>query len=159
MTIPAELESNLIIRKLAAFDPAGIVGARLFRDELTVEVERSAIRRVAEFLCQDGELRFRYLADVTTVDRYPVEPRFEVNYHLYSLPLQQWLRVKARVGGEAPTIESVTAVWPGANWHERETFDLFGIRFAGHPDLRRILMPEDWQGHPLRRDFPTEGFR
>ncbi len=159
MTIRAELESNLIIRKLAAFDPASIVGAELFRDELTIEAQGGAIRRVAEFLCQDEELQFRYLADVTAVDRHPVEPRFEVNYHLYSLLLRQWLRVKARVGSETPTLESVTPVWPGANWHERETFDLFGIRFAGHPDLRRILMPEDWQGHPLRRDYPTEGFR
>ncbi len=159
MTIPAELESNLIVRKLATFDPTCIVGARLFRDEPTIEVERAAIRRVAEFLCQNEELQFRYLADVTAVDRYPVEPRFEVNYHLYSLPLRQWLRLKVRVGGESPTVDSVTAIWPGANWHERETFDLFGIRFAGHPDLRRILLPEDWQGHPLRRDYPTEGFR
>lgn len=159
MMIPAELESNFIVRKLAAFDPTCIVGAKLFRDELSIEVVREAIRRVTEFLCRDDELQFRYLADITAVDRHPVEPRFEVNYHLYSLRLRQWLRVKARAGGNSPTVDSVTPIWPGANWHEREAFDLFGIRFAGHPDLRRILMPEDWQGHPLRRDYPTEGFR
>ncbi len=159
MTIPADLESNLIVRRLAAFDPTCIVGAKLFRDELSIEVVRETIHRVAEFLCQNEELQFRYLADITAVDRHPVEPRFEVNYHLYSLLLRQWLRVKVRVGGGSATVDSVTAIWPGANWHERETFDLFGIRFAGHPDLRRILMPEDWQGYPLRRDYPTEGFR
>jgi NADH-quinone oxidoreductase subunit C len=159
MTTPAELESNLIVGKLTAFDPPSIVGVERFRGELTVEVQSGAIRRVAEFLCRDEDLQFRYLADVTAVDRYPVEPRFEVNYHLYSLRLEHWLRIKARLSGENPTIESVTSIWPGANWHERETFDLFGIRFAGHPDLRRILMPEHWQGHPLRRDYPTEGYR
>jgi NADH-quinone oxidoreductase subunit C len=96
---------------------------------------------------------------VTGVDRFPVEPRFEVNYHLMSLARRERLRLKIRVGSEDPVVESVTSVWPTANWHEREVFDLFGVRFAGHPNLRRILMPEDWEGHPLRKDYPVEGYR
>jgi len=99
------------------------------------------------------------LSTVTAVDRYPAEPRFEVVYHLNSLERKQWLRLKARIGGENPTIESVTSVWRGANWYEREVFDLFGIRFTGHPDLRRIMMPDDWEGHPLRKDYPITGTR
>jgi NADH-quinone oxidoreductase subunit C len=93
------------------------------------------------------------------VDRFPLEPRFEVNYHLVSLEMQARLRLKVRLPGNEPVVTSVTPVWPTANWHERETFDLFGIRFDGHPDLRRILMPDEWEGYPLRKDYPVTGFR
>jgi len=93
------------------------------------------------------------------VDRFPMEPRFEVNYHLLSLDRRERLRLKLRVAGNDPTVPSVTSIWPTANWHERENFDLFGIHFEGHPDLRRILMPDDWEGHPLRKDYPVEGYR
>jgi NADH-quinone oxidoreductase subunit C len=94
------------------------------------------------------------------LDRFPIEPRFEVNYHLLTIPNKQVLRLRVRLSGtEHPVMDTVTPVWPTANWHEREIFDLFGIRFEGHPDLRRILLPEDWEGYPLRRDYPVEGFR
>jgi NADH-quinone oxidoreductase subunit C len=93
------------------------------------------------------------------MDRFPMEPRFDVNYHLVSIPTRQAVRVRVRLEGNDPQLESMTAVWPTASWHEREAFDLFGVRFNGHPDLRRILMPDDWEGHPLRKDYPVEGFR
>jgi NADH-quinone oxidoreductase subunit C len=96
---------------------------------------------------------------VTAVDRYPAEPRFELVYHLHSLERKERVRLKCQVSGEAPAIDSVTSVWRGANWYEREVFDLFGIQFVGHPDLRRIMMPDDWEGHPLRKDYPITGSR
>jgi NADH-quinone oxidoreductase subunit C len=99
------------------------------------------------------------LSTVTAVDRYPAEPRFEVVYHLHSIEPCQRLRLKCRVRGEDPVIESVSSVWRSANWYEREVFDLFGIKFVNHPDLRRILLPDDWEGHPLRKDYPVMGTR
>ncbi len=99
------------------------------------------------------------MSDVTCVDWYPNEPRFEVIYHLLSIPKKERVRLKVRLDGSSPVVESITSVWPGANYFEREVFDLFGIRFTGHPYLRRLLMPEDWEGHPLRKDYPVEGYR
>ena len=102
------------------------------------------------------------------MDWYPREPRFEVVYHLHALPLgapgapparSERLRLKCRVAGEAPEIDSVCEVWRGADWYEREVFDLFGVRFRHHPNLKRIMMPEDWEGHPLRKDFPVHGHK
>jgi NADH-quinone oxidoreductase subunit C len=157
--IPAELEHNPIVVRLKQWDPQGIAEAAEFRGELTIVVPREHIRRVAEFLLSDPEMKFTFLADLSGVDRFPVEPRFEVNYHLLSLERRERLRLKVRVPGDDPRVETVTPVWPTANWHERETFDLFGVRFEGHPDLRRILLPENWEGHPLRKDYPVEGYR
>jgi NADH-quinone oxidoreductase subunit C len=93
------------------------------------------------------------------VDRYPAEPRFEVVYHLHSVEHKRRLRLKCRLGGANPEIESVTSVWRGANWYEREVFDLFGIRFLNHPNLRRIMLPDEWEGYPLRKDYPVTGSR
>ena len=97
------------------------------------------------------------LSDATCVDRYPLEPRFEVNYQLVSIPTRKRVRLKVRLAGNDPVVDSLVPVWPGANWLEREIFDLFGIRFTDHPDLRRILLPEDWEGAPLRKDYPVQG--
>jgi len=102
---------------------------------------------------------YRRLSFLTAVDWHPLEPRFEVVYSLHSFEGNEWLRLKCRLGGADPEIDSVTAVWRSANWYEREVFDLFGIRFRHHPDLRRILMPEGWEGHPLRKDYPLSGAR
>jgi len=155
------LTGNLAERPLAAaleaFDQAAITGGRFDCGELTLEIDAAKIVSVCGFLKSERE--FVRLSTVTAVDRYPAEPRFEVVYHLHSVERNERVRLKCRLGGEQPEIASVTSVWRGANWYEREVFDLFGIRFQGHPDLRRILMPEDWEGHPLRKDYPVTGFR
>jgi NADH-quinone oxidoreductase subunit C len=122
-------------------------------------VAREAIRDALAFLKSDPELDFNYLVDVTCVDWIPAEPRFEVVYHLLSIPKKHRLRLKVALSGDDPVLESVVPVFAGANFFEREVFDMFGIRFSGHPNLRRILMPEDWEGHPLRKDYPVEGYR
>jgi len=159
MQEPQELESNAVLRRLKQWDAAAVAEAIVFRGELTVVVPRERLRGAAEFLRSDPELQFTFLSDVTGVDRFPQEPRFELNYHLLSLDRRERLRMKVRLSGADPVAESVAPVWPTANWHEREIFDLLGVRFEGHPDLRRILMPEDWEGHPLRKDYPVEGYR
>ena len=124
------------------------------RNDPIVEAEK--IIEVCRQLKQ--EWQFNRLSAVTAVDRYPAEPRFEVIYLLHSLPLNQRLLLKCLVG-EPYEIDSVTGVWRSANWYEREVFDLFGITFRNHPDLRRILLPDDWQGHPLRKDYPVHGYK
>lgn len=125
-----------------------------FRGEVTVVVDRSAIVEVATF-CRDAEgLQFNLLADLAGIDYWPKEPRFAVSYVIYSLPLNHILRLKTYAPGDDPIIPSVTGVWRGANWPEREVWDMFGVKFEGHPDLRRILMPFDWTGHPHRKDYP-----
>jgi NADH-quinone oxidoreductase subunit C len=128
-----------------------------FHGETTVVVPRELLRATAEY-CR-ANLQFNFLSDATSVDRFPAEPRFEVNYHLVSIPNKCKIRLRTRLHGSDPAVDSMVPVWPGADWLEREIYDLMGIRFNGHPDLRRILLPDDWEGHPLRRDYPTEGFR
>ena len=160
MTSNLEAEKNPLVQILRAWDPAAVAEANEFRGELTIELARENALRVAEFLRHEKGLEFDFLSDISAVDRFPMEPRFELNYHLLSLPNRQTLRLRVWVSGLTdPTVDSVTSLWPTADWHEREIFDLFGIRFDGHPDLRRILMPDDWEGHPLRKDYPVEGFR
>jgi NADH-quinone oxidoreductase subunit C len=157
--MPSRLDTNLILQKLREFDPAAVEDAREFRGELTLFVRKAHLRSACEFLRDAPGLCLKYLSDVTAVDCYPCEPRFEVVYHLLSLESFQRLRLKVRISGENPSVDSVVAVWPAANAFEREVFDLFGIRFEGHPYLRRLLLPEDWDGHPLRKDYPTTGYR
>ena len=154
-----DAEKDAVVRKLKEWDAAAVAEIVLFRDELTIVVPRQHLRRAAEFLHGDPELAFTYLCDVTGVDRFPAEPRFELNYHLVSIAQRRRLRLKVRAESANPAVETVSNVWPTANWHEREVFDLFGVRFEGHPDLRRILLPEDWEGYPLRKDYPVEGYR
>lgn len=141
--------------ELSAWDASAVLGEKLDRGETTLEIDPSRIAAVCLHL--RDTIQFVRLSAVTAVDRYPSEPRFEVVYLLHSLERNQRVRLKCRLPGEAPEIESVCDVWPSANWYEREVFDLFGVRFRGHPDLRRILMPEDWEGHPLRKDYPVTG--
>jgi NADH-quinone oxidoreductase subunit C len=154
-----DLEQNPIVTKLRAWDAQAIAEVHSFRGELTVVVPRGHLRRVADYLRSEAGLEFALLSDVTGVDRFPNEPRFELNYHLASLARREVLRLKVRLAGDNPVAESVTSVWPTAEWHEREIFDLFGVRFEGNPDLRRIILPEDWEGYPLRKDYPVEGPR
>jgi NADH-quinone oxidoreductase subunit C len=154
-----DLDQHPIVKKCRAWEPEAIAETLRFRGETTLVVARERLRRVAEFLASEPDLDFKLLVDISAVDRFPVEPRFELNYHMVSLSRRERLRVRVRVAGRDPAVDSVTQVWPTANWHEREIFDLFGVRFEGHPDLRRILMPEDWEGYPLRKDYAVEGPR
>jgi len=125
--------------------------------ETTLIADPTKIVDLCRFL-KDSE-KFIRLSSVTAVDWHPAEPRFEVVYHLHSLEPFRRLRVKYKVGGEKPEIESVTSVWRAANWYEREIWDMFGIHVLNHPDLERILMPTDWEGHPLRKDYPVHGYK
>ena len=129
------------------------------RDELTIYGNRADIKQACESLRSSPETDFNFLSDSTCVDVFPSEPRFEVIYHLLSHSRKDRVRLIARVPGGDPSIESLMGLWPASNFFEREIFDLFGVRFIGHPNLRRIMMPEDWEGHPLRKDYPVEGYR
>ncbi len=122
--------------------------------DATAIVLPESLIRVMDFLKNDLRLRFNMLVDITAVDYLGNQPRFEVVYHLLSLSLQQRLRIKVRVADGNPVVDSLTSLWGAANWLEREVWDMFGIRFTGHPDLRRILLYEEFQGHPLRKDYP-----
>ena len=155
--LPGNLSQHSLAAAVEAFDADAVKGGKLERDELTLEIAAGKIVSVCGFLKYDRG--FVRLSTVTAVDRYPAEPRFEVVYHLHSIVHNERVRLKCRVRGEDPVIESVTPVWRGANWYEREVFDLFGINFLNHPGLRRILMPDDWEGHPLRKDYPITGQR
>lgn len=127
--------------------------------ETTIIVPRDYIVEACSFLKTARGLEFDMLPDLCGFDRGPEEePRFEVNYHLFSTTRYHRLRLKVVLHEEDPRVPTVTGVWRTANWHERETYDLFGVIFDGHPDLRRILLPEDWQGHALRKDFPLRGY-
>lgn len=130
-----------------------------FRGEQTIVLLPEHLVAVCTYL--QKQLQYTFLSSVTAVDWPERVPRFDVVYHLLSIPRLSELRLKVRVGQrgeEHPAVPSVTAVWPGANWYEREVYDLFGITFVGHPDLRRILMPNDWTTYPLRKDYPLTGF-
>ncbi len=154
-----QLKAHPAIARLLNWNPSAVQGVKFDRDEMSIYVERSAIRDGCALLRDDAACPFNFLSDVTCVDLYPSEPRFEVIYHLLSIPQKERVRLKVRLAGDAPSLESITSVWPAANFFEREVFDLFGIRFTGHPFLRRIQMPENWEGHPLRKDYPVEGYR
>lgn len=155
--ISEAVATHPIVVALQQESSSWLVSANIALGELTIEVEADRVAHVCRFL--RDEKAFNRLSTVTAVDRYPVEPRFEVVYHLYSISLKRRVRVKARVVSENPDLDSVIPVWPSANWYEREVFDLFGIRFRNHPEMTRILMPEGWEGHPLRKDYPVHGHR
>jgi NADH-quinone oxidoreductase subunit C len=159
VTDKSDLEQNPIIAGIRAWRPEAIVELISFRGELTIVIRPEFLLPVAQYLLAEPTLAFTYLSDVTGLDRFPIEPRFELNYHLLSLSRRKALRLRVRLPGKDPVIESVVPVWPTANWHEREIYDLLGVRFEGHPDLRRLLLPDDWEGYPLRKDYPVEGPR
>jgi NADH-quinone oxidoreductase subunit C len=126
-----------------------------FRGETTFTIAASDLREIAKF-CRD-DLSFDYLIDITSIDNFGEEPRFEIVYELYSMPLAVHLRLKLKVSEEAGPVDTVSDMWPTANWHEREIYDMMGIKFNGHPDLRRILMWDGYPFFPLRKDFPLQG--
>jgi NADH-quinone oxidoreductase subunit C len=146
-----------ILTKLKEQFPGSIQGNEEFRGDLTISVRTEDIVRVCEFLKTDPELVFDMIVDLCGVDMYRPEGRFEVVYNLYSLRNSWYLRLKVKVGEDNAVVPSVSGVWPGAGWHERETYDMFGIRFTGHPDLRRMYMPEEYEYYPLRKEFPLMG--
>ncbi len=152
-----EIRSHPDAAALTAVSSEYLQDAKLDRGEMTLVVAAEHIVAAAQILKSRQE--YVRLSTVTGVDWYPAEPRFEVVYHLQSLARNVRLRVKCKLPGVNPEIDSLTGVWRSANWYERETFDLFGIRFRNHPDLTRIMMPEDWEGHPLRKDYSVTGTR
>ena len=132
------------------------IKAKFDREELTITVEPENIVAAARAVQAAG---YNFFEDLTAVDWYPSEPRFQMSYHIVSMKLKQRVRLAVLLMGDDPSVDSITPVWPSANFYEREVFDLFGIRFNGHPNLTRIMMPTDWKGHPLRKDYPVEGYR
>ncbi|HEY0163497.1 MAG TPA: NADH-quinone oxidoreductase subunit C [Edaphobacter sp.] len=130
--------------------------AKFDRRELTVTVPREHLLAAGQAVKAAG---YNFLEDVTAVDWYPSEPRFQITYHILSHSLKQRVRLAVRLDGEDAAVDSITSIWPSANFYEREVFDLFGVYFGGHPRLTRIMMPTDWEGHPLRKDYPVEGYR
>ena len=144
------------LKAILAWNPDALTEAKFDRGELTLTVGNDLIRPGCETLQAAG---YSFFEDMTAVDWYPSVPRFQLSYHLLSHVYKERIRLCAMVDEEDPSVGSITSIWPGANYFEREVFDLFGIRFEGHPNLRRILMPDDWKGHPLRKDYPVEGYR
>jgi NADH-quinone oxidoreductase subunit C len=144
------------VKTLLAWDAEAFTDAKFDRGELTLTVTQDTIRPACANLQATG---YNFFEDMTAVDWYPSVPRFQLSYHLLSHAFRERIRLRAMVDEADPSVESITPLWPGANYYEREVFDLFGIRFEGHPNLRRILMPDDWKGHPLRKDYPVEGYR
>ena len=141
--------------KIANEFPSAVTAQNEFRGETTLKLDAAAIRGVCGFAKET--LGFDYLVDISSVDHFGEEPRFEVVYELYSMAHGAHLRLKIPVGEDSCEAPTVSDIWPTADWHEREVYDLMGIRFANHPDLRRILMWEGYPFHPLRKDFPLEG--
>ena len=154
-----QLKERPEVAALLAWNAASVSAAKFDRNELTIWIDRIALRDACLTLKNNGQLQYNALADITCVDLYPREPRFEVVYQLFSIPNKKYLRLKVKLAGDDANVDSLTPIWAGANFFEREVFDLFGIRFDQHPNLVRIMMPEDWEGHPLRKDYPVEGYR
>jgi NADH-quinone oxidoreductase subunit C len=152
---PVDASSHPLVEKLRQKFDAAVIEASEFLGQLSIRIEPSSVVEVCDALKRDPETPFNYLSDLTCA-HYPDhrEAPFEVIYNLYSIPANERVRLKVWANGEG--VESVTGVWPAADWPEREVYDLFGVTFHNHPDLRRILLPPDWEGHPLRKDYPLE---
>jgi NADH-quinone oxidoreductase subunit C len=152
----AELVEHPAVKAILAWKPDALVDAKFDRGELTLTIAADEIRAAAATVQAAG---YNFFEDVTAVDWFPSSPRFQLSYHIVSHIYKERIRLRVMVDGDEPTVESITAIWPSANFYEREVFDLFGVIFEGHPNLCRIMMPDDWQGHPLRKDYPVEGYR
>lgn len=152
----AAMPDHPAIKALLAWKPDALTDARFDFGELTLTIASTEIRAACSTVQAAG---YNFFEDMTAVDWYPGEPRFQLSYHILSHALKERIRLRVLLDEAQPSVDSITPVWPGANFFEREVFDLFGIRFADHPDLRRIMLPDDWKGHPLRKDYPVEGYR
>ena len=155
--LPEEMQNFEDATSLDAALPAAVVTGKHKLGETTLEIAPAQIVAACRYL--KTERQYERLSAVTAVDRHPAEPRFEIVYLFHSVARNSRLRLKSRVGGLHPEIDSVSSVYLSANWYEREVFDLFGVTFRNHPDLRRIMLPEDWEGYPLRKDYPKTGPR
>ena len=150
------MATNPAVAALIAHGADFIRDARFDRQELTLTVAPENIRAAAAAVQSAG---YNFLEDVTAVDWFPAEPRFQITYHIVSHTLKERVRLRAFVESIDASIDSITPVWVSADFYEREVFDLFGVRFNGHPNMRRIMMPDEFEGHPLRKDYPVEGYR
>ena len=146
------MAENAAVKALAGL----ATDAKFDRKELTITVAKENIVAACQAVQAAG---YNFFEDVTAVDWYPQEPRFQLSYHIVSHSLKERVRLAVQLDSSDLALDSITPVWPSANFYEREVFDLFGVTFQGHPRLTRIMMPEDWQGHPLRKDYPVEGYR
>ena len=144
------------VAAIVAWNPEALADARWDRDELTLTIAREQIVAAARTIQQAG---YNFLEDVTAVDWLPAVPRFQISYHIVSHSFKERIRLRVMVDEAAASVDSITSVWPSADYYEREVFDLFGVYLEGHHNLRRIMMPDDWTGHPLRKDYPVEGYR
>jgi NADH-quinone oxidoreductase subunit C len=153
---PTDASDNTLVKKLKAKFAGAVLEAVEFIGQISIRIEPSRIVEVCNFLRDDADTKFNYLSDLTCV-HYPMGPErpLEIVYNLYSISRNERVRLKVAIA-EGASVDSVTDVWPSANWMEREVYDLFGVGFRNHPDLRRILLPPDWEGHPLRKDYPLE---
>jgi NADH-quinone oxidoreductase subunit C len=150
------LADHPAVKAVVAWNAEALTDAKFDFGELTLTIAPEQIRAACQALQAAG---YNFFEDVTAVDWFPRSPRFQLSYHLLSLAMKQRVRLHVLLDEASPAVESITPVWAGANYYEREVFDLFGIRFEQHPNLRRIMMPDEWQGHPLRKDYPVEGYR
>jgi NADH-quinone oxidoreductase subunit C len=150
------LADHPAVKALVAWNAEALLDAKFDRGELTLTIAPNEIRAACEAAKAAG---YNFFEDLAAVDWFPATPRFRLSYALLSHRLKERVRLSVSVEEPDPAVESITSVWPGANYFEREVFDLFGIRFEGHPNLRRIMMPDDWKGYPLRKDYPVEGYR
>lgn len=144
---------NLTLKKLKENFASLILEVVEYKDQLSLTIKKEDLLLICRYLKDEPELKYNFLSDLCGVDYPKREKRFDVVYNLYSLPFGWRIRLKIRVA-EGESVSSLTPIWQTANWHEREVYDLFGVKFDNHPDLQRILMPDDWVGHPLRKDYP-----
>jgi NADH-quinone oxidoreductase subunit C len=152
----AEMPDHPAIKALLGWKPAAVTDAKFDFGELTLTIAAEDIRVACATVQAAG---YNFFEDMTAVDWHPLAPRFQLSYHILSFGMKEHIRLRVLLDETNPSVDSIVPIWAGANYYEREVFDLFGIHFAGHPDLRRIMLPDDWQGHPLRKDYPVEGYR
>jgi NADH-quinone oxidoreductase subunit C len=150
------LPEHPALKAILAWNPQALTDAKFDREELTLTIAPEEIRAAAQTVQAAG---YNFFEDMTAVDWFPSVPRFQLSYHILSHSYKERIRLRVMLEEANPSVASIVPVWPAANFYEREVFDLFGIAFDEHPNLRRIMMPDDWQGHPLRKDYPVEGYR
>src|SRR6202453_5041001 len=154
--VVAGLPAHPALKAILEWNEPALRDARFDRNELTLTIAPEEIRAACSAVQAAG---FNFFEDMTAVDWFPASPRFQLSYHILSHSFKERIRLRVLLEEASPEVESITPVWAGADYYEREVFDLFGIRFEEHPNLRRIMMPEEFQGHPLRKDYPVEGYR